>query len=168
MNRNEAMFALNSVKKTVIAPTEESHRPSSAGMVGQVGNAFSRVRDRQLLAQEAPVAPQERAETWEERKARLRAEGERQRAEQRDLEQRRKWKDENDARVRKELQDRQQRVTEQNLIRAEVRQLLADEEPDVINEVIHRVKAAKMEHFVPAWVTFLDEVKTERSAASTA
>lgn len=60
MNRQDilaSIAAVNAKPKIVLPPTEGTDRPSSAGMVGTVGTAFSRTRDRVEAAEASKPAP---------------------------------------------------------------------------------------------------------------
>lgn len=52
-----ALLAAQSKPKIVLSGTEGTDRPSSAGMVGTVGTAFSRTRDRVEAAEASKPAP---------------------------------------------------------------------------------------------------------------
>jgi Mg/Co/Ni transporter MgtE len=148
-------------------------------MVGQV-NFGGRVRDRATITEQTQevVAPKltpaqserqrlidfySRSHEAEQQHERDECEAkERKRKEARELEAKRKWKAEEDARVLREAQERQQRVLSQNMIRREVKQILQDATAEEMTEVLKRVEASRTKGFPAAYAAYLDEVRAEK------
>lgn len=177
MNRSAALTALLTAQaKPKIAVEQTIDRGTRSGLTS-AGAPLSRVRDRMTIQEQTKPEIQkpltERQKLIEENAAayyrkqenekRERDEKERRAQEREAAENRARWQAEEDRKTLEANRQRQTDIIFNNSIRADIRALLKDEEPDVIEEVIRRVKAAKMQHFVPAWESFLQKVKQERA-----
>src|SRR6266567_6152888 len=150
-SRNEAISALNSVKKTVITQPETAPRPSAAG-TSNFQASIGRIRDRMTVtaAMQETVAPKPLTERQkltefyyqahlkeEAAKQAEQTEKERKRAERQAAEDRERLRKIEDARTLREARERQQQVTEHNLFASEIRGIFQSMDAlDIVPEVM--------------------------------
>ncbi len=186
-SRQDALTALYAAqaKPKIEIEADTTSRPSSAGMVGQVGAAFSRVRDR-MAAKTASreIAPNPNRETVYDQECRLfgkhwadvyrqqrEAEAEekqederkqREAAERRADEDRQRRQAEDMARTLRKAQERQSEIVVQNMTKSEIRAILADASAEEIQEVLQRVDQTKSAGIPFMYKAHLDEVRSEQ------